>query len=1124
MKKKQCRLYIQLLMKITVVQICLAIICTSTLFAKNAHSQDILEKAVNISIKNASINKVISLVHKQTGVKFLYSSDLIQTSRKMDLDAVNKKLRTVLDETFAKYAITYRVMENRILLYPSNTDSVEFQPTHYIQQNPAFPIRGIIRNENNEAVANASVTLKGTSLGTTTTADGSFSLNIPHNNDIILVITHIEYEVQELAVNGRQDLTITLVLRNNNMNEVVVVGYGRQRKSDLTGSVSVISAKDFEKQPIVRVEDALKARAAGVQVQTPSGAPGTPMKIRIRGSNSINGNNEPLYVIDGFIGGDIRTLNPSDISSIDILKDASSTAIFGSRGANGVVIITTKKGYDGKSSIGVDAFYNLNTITKKFDLLNGWEYMENVNEQNIETGLGAQFTQAEIDAVRANGGTDWQDEVLRNGAIQNYQLSYSGGSEKTKVYLSGNVASQRGIIINSDYTRYGLRANINTTVNKKIDFTFNFNGTFQKSKNNYTYNGRNTPYGQALVFSPNVPIIDPVTNDYSKSPSYGPVADNPVFMAKEWNFDNNHTDLLSNIQVNYKILPDLTFSVGGGINGYQYSNPFFRRNIPETPPSTSSASYSNGISWSYQNTNQLTYQKNFNNKHRLIATAIYEQQVSTSKTNGGYATNFSTIALRYNNMGLGSTQLVNSGFSEWSLQSYLGRVNYTFNDKYLFTATFRADGSSKFQGDNKYGYFPSGAVAWKLSEESFIQNLNIFSELKIRGSYGLTGSQAISPYQTLNVLATGRNYPYNGESLQIGIGPGAPGNPNLKWETTEQTDIGIDAGFFNGRLNITADYYNKKTTDLLLYVIIPAYNGGGQTLKNVGSMRNKGFEFMINSTLVDKKDFNISTTINASFFSNRVLNLGADQEIFTTGGYAEMPTTIVSPFILKVGEPIGQFRGLISEGVWQEKDAAQASLFGNKPGDARYSDLNGDNKIDGADVGKIGSMLPKYSWGWNTTVEFKNWDLNIFLNSVGGNDIWNVTRWQPLSPGGDVRNPTSREIENRWTSTNTNTDIPAFSSSSVQHAQQSRFIEDATFIRLNNLSLGYTMSQRFLQKRGIQQMRFYAGGQNLFLITKYKGLDPELSTAPPNTDIAQGIDNLTYPSFRTFTIGIKMVL
>lgn len=1114
-------------MKITILQIALSAAFAASLYAGRARGQDILDRPVSLSVKNTKISKVIFMITKQTGVKFLFSPEGINADRKLDCHVADKKLKDFLDEILEPLHIGYKVLEKKVLLYASGSGKGKsgYGNSRELPADASAGkiISGTIVNEKEEPVSNASISINGKSGGTSTDAKGNFSISIP--GDIaMLIVSHVGYATQEINAGVQDHIRIVMQPVNKAMDDVVVIGYGQQKKSDLTGSISTVSPKDFEKQPIIRFEDALKGRAAGVVVQTPNGAPGAGVKIRVRGANSINGNNDPLYVIDGFIGGDIITLNPNDIASIEILKDASATAIFGSRGANGVVIITTKKGVEGKSQIGLDVFYSVNKVSKTYHLLDGAQYMQTINEQNAALGLGPQFTDAAIGEIRKNGGTDWQDAVLQTGATQNDQLSYSGGSEKTKIYLSGSIADQKGIIINSWYRRYGLRANINTTFSKKFNFSFNVSGTYQKARNNYNYNGRNTPYGEAIVFSPNIPIFDTATGDYTKSPAYGPVSVNPVFNAREWIFDGNAFTVLSNLQLNYKITEAWQLLVSGGVNGYNYNNPYLKRYYPGALIGTTEAGYDNGSGWSYQNTNMLSYQKTLNDIHKLNVSAIYEQQVSISRSSSSWATDFPTISQGYNNLALGGTQKAGSGYSKWSLQSYLGRLNYTLMDKYLFTITFRADGSSKFRGKNKYGYFPSAAFAWKLSEEPFIRDLGIFNDLKIRSSYGLTGSQAIQPYQTLNVLAPGRNYPFNGHDLAVGIGPGDPGNPNLKWESTAQADIGLDVGLFNGRLTATADYYYKKTKDLLLYVTIPDYNGGGSILSNVGSMQNKGFELLLNGILINKTNLKVNTSINLSAFRNKVLNLGDNDEIFINGGYLDIPVNLASPYIIKVDQPLGGFRGLIFEGLWQEKDASEAALFGNKPGDSRYRDLDGNHVIDGNDMTNIGNALPRYTWGLSTNIEFYHFDLNIFINGVSGNQVWNYTKFIPMAQGGDVKNPTSADILRHWTPTNTNTDIPAFSKSNVTYAQSSKYIESGSFIRLSNLTLGYNLPDLLLRNIKLFQARFYISAQNLFIITRYSGLDPELSTTPVYSDVTQGIDNATYPPFKTYTIGLKITL
>lgn len=988
----------------------------------------------------------------------------------------------------------------------------------YLPQETA--ITGKVTDGKNNPLAGVSVSLKGTGTGTVTDVHGEYSLKLP-DGEGSLVFSYIGFKTKEIPINGQAEINISLEASISGLNQLVVVGYGVQKKSDLTGSVSEISNSDFQQQPIIRVSDAIKGRAAGVFVQTPNGAPGAGIKIRIRGNNSINGNNDPLYVIDGFVGGDIRTINPDDIASIDILKDASATAIYGSRGSNGVVIITTKTGQANKHLIEFSAFYSMDKVSKKYDLMNGPQYMEMVNARNNATGLNPVFTRAQIDAVKSTRGTDWQNAVLQTGNTQNYELAFSGGNDKTRYYLSGNMADQQGIILNSWYKRYGVRVNLNSDFGSKFHVAFNAYGTYENSRNNYTYSGRNNVYGEALVFPPNLPVFDSTGEYTTTPPSYGPVAGNPVFAAQTQNFDSRLFTVLSNAQLSYDFTDHLQLSVSGGVNGISYNTPSFKQAAPGTPLSTSQGEYDNGFTWSLQNTDKLHYENTFGGIHKLEISAIYEQQKSVTNTNYVIASTFPTISLGYNNLGLGIPFRAGSGYSEWAIQSYLGRVNYQLMNKYLFTVTFRADGSSKFQGKNKYGYFPSGAFAWRLSDESFIRNTNIFQNLKLRVSYGSTGSQAIGPYQTLTVLSPGDDYLFDGATKTVGIGAGTPGNPNLKWETTTQADIGLDFSILNERLSGTLDYYHKKTSDLLMPVPIPDYNGGGSITSNIGSLQNKGFEFLLNGLIVDHAKLKINTSLNFSLNRNKILNLGANDEILTNSNY---PVASNQPplFILKVGEPLGVMRGLVYEGLWQTKEADEAAKYGKVPGDPKYKDVNNDGKIDGNDMIPIGNANPTFTWGWNTNLAFSNFDLNIFFNGVQGNNIWNLTRYLILSTGSDVKYPTSKEILDHWTPSNMNTSIPGFSPTSATQFQSSQYMENGSFVRLANITLGYNFSSSILRKWKINNARIYLSAQNMFVITKYKGEDPELFNTGTSSDVAAGIDNGTYPAFRTYTVGIKL--
>ncbi|MGV8095373.1 MAG: TonB-dependent receptor [Mangrovibacterium sp.] len=1090
----------------------LTLICVVHVFAEKGFSQT---TSLTLELRNTSIENVLLNIEEQSSYYFLYNKDLVDVKRKVNAQFKNANIEEVLGSIFNGTGVKFRIMNNQIALSPD-----------YREQSQAIKISGKVTDSSGVPLPGVSVAIKGTTVGIITDANGNYTLS-DISSGATLVFSFVGMKTQEIAVGNQTVINVVMQEEAIGIQEVVAVGYGVTRKRDLTGSVSTVSAADFEKQPMIRMEEALRGHAAGVQVTKPNGAPGAGIKIRIRGANSINGSNEPLYVIDGYIGADILSLNPSDIESMSILKDASATSIYGSRGSNGVVLITTKRAQKGDSKIQFDAFYGVDQIRKTYDLMSGVEYMEIANIRNRTNGLQDQFTQAQIDEVRENGGTDWQDELFRLGATQNYQLSFSGGTEKTQYYLSGSLASQDGIIINSNYKRYGLRTNINSQLRKNFNLAFTMYTSYEESRNNYTQTGRNNPAGTALIYPPNLPVIDPATGDYTISPAYGPIAVNPIFGALKTIYDSKTLRSLGNITFNYTITDGLVLSVSGAAKAQYYDNPYLKTAAPGSDLSLTEAGHDNGYSWNLQNTNQLTYDKLFADKHKLNITAVYEQQVISSRSNGPWVTGFSTIALGYDNLSLGSTARGYSGYSGEAIQSYVGRLNYTYNDKYLFTASFRADGSSKFYGDNKYGYFPSAALAWRASEESFIRDLNVFQNLKVRASYGLIGSQAIGAYKTLPLLSLGQDYSYDGSTNRdIGIAPGVAANPNLKWETTAQFNGGLDFGIFDGRLSGTLDYYYKKTTDLLMDVKVPMYSGGGTITQNVGSMQNQGFEFLISAVILDKTDWKINSSLNFSLNRNKVLELGDTDELFVNSPAGN------SSFYLKEGEPLGQFRGYVSQGLWQENEITEAAKFGKKPGDSKYLDIPykdgsvdyvngvGDYNISGEDMMLIGCAQPDFIWGWNTNIQYKNFDLTLYVNGIQGADVWDQTRCLTITSGGDVKNPVGKEVLNYWTPQNPNTEIAGFNTTNVTYAQSSQFVENGSFVRLSNVTLGYTFPKSIL-RNALQDVRVYVSGQNLLLLTGYKGIDPELSSTD-GSDITMGVDNGTYPATRTVTFGVRI--
>lgn len=1104
---------IWLKMKLITILLFLVTFC---LQANNTYSQN---TTVNIDLENATMTEIFREIEKQSEFRFFFNNTVLSTIKKQSIKTEEKTITEVLDQLFKGSDISYRLIDKYIVI-TSKRDDMGFLIN---QSENLLQVSGLVTDETGEPMSGVTVRVKGVNMGTVTDIDGKYSIAVPMNRKV-LVFSFIGFITQEVSIGNQSVINVQLKEDAISLSDVVVVGYGVTKKSDLTGSVASVTLDDVSRQPVLRVEEALRGKATGVQITQQNGAPGGSMKIRVRGANSVNGNNDPLYVIDGFVGGDFTMVNPNDIESISILKDASATSMYGSRGSNGVVLVTTKSAKEGEMKITYDGFVSIDRAAKTLDVLNATEYMTVTNERQAALGANPYFTQEEINA--AGKGVNWQDEILRTAATQNHQLSMNGGQKNIKYYISTSYQDQQGVVENSYYKKYGLRANINSKVRENFDMILNLNGNYFESRNNATYDGRDSPMGSALIFPPNIAIKDE-NGEYNVSPGgYGPITSNPVFSLNDGDNDGYGMKFLGNLTLNWTIIDGLKLSVSGGADLSSTKSTSLSLNNKLASVSTCIASVYDGMHVSYQNTNQLSYNKVFNDIHKVDAALVYEQQKYVSRALSGYSTGFPTIALGVNALGLGSSQTTSSGYTEWSLQSYLGRLNYTLLDRYLFTASMRIDGSSKFSKGNKYGYFPSGAVAWRMSDEKFIKDLNVFENLKLRASYGMIGSQAINPYATLQTMAysgSGQNMNYyfdNTSNLYIGISPNSPANPNLKWETTSQMNFGIDFSVLNGRLSGTVDYYYKKTKDLLFSVSVPDYLYGGSQLQNVGSLRNSGWEFMLNGVIVDNRDWHVSTSANLSLNRNKVLNMGEETEIFVSPSRATGWHQYTGYSILQVGESMGQMRGLNYLGVWKTAEAAEAAKFGKIPGDSKYEDLNGDYVIDGNDMKVIGNAMPKFTWAWNTSVSYKDFDLNMVVNGVQGNDVWNFTRFLYSGMFADCIIPTNKDVLNRWSPTNENSDYPNFSSSNVVEKQSSRWMESGSYLRLSNLTLGYTFS-KLKRNTFVKDAKIYVSGQNLFTITKYKGYNPEGSNTQSGQDIAMGFDETGYPVVRSYTIGVK---
>jgi TonB-linked SusC/RagA family outer membrane protein len=1086
-------------------------------FAMQANSSYGQKTKISIDKTQATLKEIINDIELSTDFKFLFITKTVNLNKKVSIRVKKASIQNVIETLFDTSKISYEIDGRKILLKSKEINNdllVNSTQTVEIKAEPQIIVNGKITDANSNPLLGVNIIEKGTNNGATADFDGNFSINVEDGN-AVLVISSIGYISIEVPINGRTTLNIILEEDTSGLEEVVIVGYGVQSKKDLTGAISIVKTEDYKDQPVTRVDQILQGRTPGVNVTNSSGAPGGTVSIRIRGANSINGSNEPLYVIDGFVGADFRDVNPADIESMQVLKDASSTAIYGSRGSNGVVLITTKSGRIGKPRISFTVRGSISNSISEWDLLDAATFAQVVNERAASFGQPAKFTQSDIDQFRINGGTDWQDELFITGYGQEYQLNYSGGSDKVSYFVSGNYLNQTGIVVNSDFTRFGLRTNIKADLTDKLtaDIKMNFN---KRETNNVNGEG-NTSGALAgpLTWAPTTPARDE-NGQFTILDPTSSIKANPLESAYNDNISEVNI-LTANGSLNYEFFEGLTLNVGYGLSYSNTQNKDFSLQLLIDTPS---ASRSSTESLFLQNTNNLTYKKTFNDVHNLTVTGVFENQTRKIDGFGTNASNLLYPIFKYDNLTLVEASSSYAIKRKETLLSYIGRLNYGYMDKYLLTASVRSDGSSKFRGNNRYSTFPSVALGWRITKENFMQN-SFFDELKLRASWGQTGSQAIGPFGTVTTLATDENSgsaSFDGNTLLPGIVLGNPGNSDLKWETTDQINFGIDMQFFNNRMGMSLDYYEKSTKDLLLNTPLPLYVGGGIITENVGQVDNSGFEIGINAAIVNNDNFKWDATFNGSFLKNNIANLGDLDEIFLDGsvggGITNMPENILTP-----GHSISSYWGLNYLGTWKTSQAAEAAQFGNVPGDSRYQDINGDSAINGDDYMIIGQGMPKATYGLNNIISYKNFTINIFFNAMTGYDKWNFGYATGIMPNVDAREVIHVDILDRWEAgTNENSNIPQFSPTSLEEIQSSRFIESGDFVRLKNLSVAYDIPKEKLGGLGIQVL---VSGTNLITWTNYKGLDPE-SFSNNGIGDSSGGDAGSYPNSKTWTVGINL--
>lgn len=805
----------------------------------------------------------------------------------------------------------------------------------------------MINDEQGETIIGASVIIKGEDTGTTSDMDGRFTLEAPEG--AILVISYIGYHTQEVKVRKRSLLRVVLKEDNQLLDEVVVVGYGTVKKSDLTGAVSGVSNRQYKNQPVQRVENILQGRTPGVEVTATSGMPGASMKVRVRGTTSINKSSDPLYVIDGIISSSgLDGINPSDIQSMEILKDASSTAIYGSRGSNGVILITTKQGSEGKAQVTFDASVGLSTVRKQYDLLNAYEYATALNDIRGSSTISAEDLEAYKNGTK---GINWTDLLTRTGITQDYRLAISGGNEKVKYLISGNVLDQEAITIMSDYKRYGIRANIDSEVKPWLTISAKLNAS---SLHKHNEGGAN--WLHVINFSPTMELKDPETGVYNTDP-YNMVGSNPYGEIVVNNSDSYSYNLNANLTLLFKIMKGLTLSVQGGYD-YDNSPSYSFRSKLDSPGAINSASNTSALHNYWQNTNNLTWQKQFGD-HSFTAMAVWEISRSWDSQLKGTGSNLNNESVGYWNLGNAAIRDASNSYTEFSLASGIVRANYDYKKRYFITAALRADGSSKFQGDNKWGYFPSAAIAWDIAQESFMSNQHVLDQLKLRASFGVTGNQDIAAYSTLGMLS-GASYGWGTSTSSTGYWGNQFATPDITWEKTYQYDLGLDLSL--GGFNITVDWFKKQTKDLLFQKQVPKYNGGGTYWVNQGKLNNTGVEMSL-TTFPVKGAVTWETSLNASYVKNEVADLAGDDFVLTAN-YSDLGGPLQ---IMKPGYPMGSFYVY----QWKGFDDKGANLYQKADGSLTTNPTSDDLVVKG-------QASPKWTVGWNNTVTWKNWTLNVF--------------------------------------------------------------------------------------------------------------------------------------------------
>lgn len=1097
------------------------------LASNNMHAQS---TRLSLQLENKTLMEVLDAIESQSDFRFYYNSKLVNTKQRVTIQFRNEDVFAILSKLFSSTNVNYRVNGTDIIL---TVDSKDTAGTDQTGKGDLINVKGRVTDSNGEPLIGVTVQVKGTGQGAMTDYTGAYSIqNVPA--DGVLVFSFVGMKTEEVAINGKTTLNMRMTDDSMLLDEVIVVGYGISKKSDITGAVASVKGDVLSKQPVADVGQALQGRLAGVSVTAQSGSPGASPTIRIRGIGTVN-DSEPLYVVDGLSVSSIAYLNPSDIVSLEVLKDASASAIYGSRGANGVILITTKGGKPGKTVVNFNSYYGVQKAINNLNLMSGQEWYDFQVEVNKTRVKAVDLSKAD-----RNISTDWIDEITRTAVIQNYYLDISGGQGGITYTASAGYFSQEGTIKGTDYERLSLRLNATNKINRIFTIGANLSTSLSTR---YTVTEGNEAFSImsiALRMEPIVPVKNP-DGSWGSSPFTDTY--NPVAQIEFTNTRRKNLDLVGAIYGVVNLTPDLSFRTSFGadirrIDDYDFVPKYEVSAAQKTAESVVSRGSISYLNWLWENV--LTYSKVFNEKHDVKIMAGYTVE-STRNENFDASKNgvpAGSERLWY----LDAAQNANSAKAngrawESSMISYLARVNYSYRDRYLATASVRSDGSSKFGKGNRFATFPSFSLAWKLSNEKFFEKLNAgwVDLIKLRGGWGQIGNQNIGNYLYQNRLTSAVQYQYtygNPEEVYQGVTAVALGNPDIKWETTESTNIGLDLALFRS-LSLAIDFYSKTTKDMLLTEPIPAHLGyESGPVTNVGSVRNRGLEFSAQWQGKIGKDLFIAVGGNLATVDNEVLSLGTGSAI--TGGVLYNRGNATRT---QVGSSIGSFWGFKTNGLIQTDEQlteVRKMQPGAELGDRVFLDLDGyeadgktltgipDGKLDEADKQFIGSPIPDFTYGFNISLAYKGFDFAAFFEGVQGNEIFNANRVYTYGTNNVYQK--NRAVLNAWTPENRNTDIARINGEDTNDNMRISdfYIEDGSYLRLKSIQLGYTFPVRLVKKAFIQNLRVYISAQNLFTITNYSGADPEIGQLSSTDYLSRGFDHGTYPQARTIIGGINL--